>query len=290
MKPPAFQYHDPRSIPEALDLLGRLDNALLLAGGQSLMPMLNMRLASPDHLIDLNGVDGLAGIAADGGMLRFGAMTRQRAIEESELVRAHCPLMTEALRFVGHRQTRNRGTIGGSLCNLDPSAELVTVAAAMDAVIEVAGPDGKRDLPMAEFPLGFMTPALAQGEMVTAIRMPFWPPDHGHCFVEFARRHGDYAIVSAAAMLRLGADGRIARASVTLGGVGAGPLRLAEAEAMLTGAHPGHALFRAAAATCNGLDVMEDPQTPAWYRRRLAGVLLRRALETAQARTGGTAG
>ncbi|WP_043837531.1 FAD binding domain-containing protein [Muricoccus aerilatus] len=283
MKPAPFAYHDPRSIEEVLELLASLDNARLLAGGQSLMPMLNMRVAFPDHLIDLNRVEGLTGIAEEGGSIRIGAMTRQRDIEESALVRARLPLLAEALSHVGHRQTRNRGTIGGSLCNLDPSAELVAVATALDAVLEVQGPAGMRELSIHDFPTGFMTPALAPEEMLTAIRLPLPPARHGAAFTEFARRHGDYAIVSAAALLVIEGS-RIARASLTLGGLGAGPLRLRNAEAMLVGEAPSEAAFGAAAAECAGIEAMSDPQAPAWYRRRLSAVLTRRALETAAAR------
>ena len=135
-----FSYHDPRTVGDAVGLLGRLDNAKLLAGGQSLMPMLNMRFVLPDHVIDLNRVEGLSFIREADGALEIGAMTRQRDLEFSDVVRARCPLMHEAIRLVGHRQTRNRGTLGGSLCHLDPSAELVSVAAALDATVTVAGP------------------------------------------------------------------------------------------------------------------------------------------------------
>ena len=289
MKPPDFAYHDPRSIDEVVALLGSLDNARLLAGGQSLMPMLNLRLAAPDHLIDLNRVAGLDGIALVDGTLRIGAMTRQRTLEDSDLVRQHCPLMAEALTQIGHRQTRNRGTIGGSLCNLDPAAELVAVCVALDAVMEIAGPSGRRELPVAEFPAGFLTPALAPDEMLTGIRLPVWPRPYGSAFAEFARRHGDYAIVSAAAMLAPDRAGRIGRATVTLGGVDAAPLRLAAAERLLHGAEPGDAAFRAAASCCKSIDAMEDPNSPPWYRRRLAETLVRRALQTAWSRTGAAA-
>ncbi|MFZ3224987.1 MAG: FAD binding domain-containing protein, partial [Xanthobacteraceae bacterium] len=139
MKPPAFSYHDPRSVADAVALLASLDNAKLLAGGQSLMPMLNMRYVLPDHVIDLNRVGGLSYIREQDGALEIGAMTRQRDIEFSDLVRKRCPLMHEAIAQVGHRQTRNRGTLGGSLCHLDPAAELVAVAAALDAKVTVAG-------------------------------------------------------------------------------------------------------------------------------------------------------
>src|SRR6204780_3001664 len=146
MKPPPFSYHDPCTAADVVGLLGSLENAKLLAGGQSLMPMLNMRFVLPDHVIDLNRVDGLSTIRENGGAIEIGAMTRQRDIEYSDLVRERCPLMHEAISQVGHRQTRNRGTLGGSLCHLDPSAELVSVAAAVDAKVTVAGKDGTRSI------------------------------------------------------------------------------------------------------------------------------------------------
>ena len=154
MKPPLFSYHDPRTPPMSSACSASLDNAKLLAGGQSLMPMLNMRYVLPDHVIDLNRVDGLSYIRERDGALDIGAMTRQRDIEFSDLVRERCPLMHEAMRQVGHRQTRNRGTLGGSLCHLDPSAELVSVAAALDAKVAVTGKNGARSIDFAAFPVG----------------------------------------------------------------------------------------------------------------------------------------
>lgn len=281
MKPPPFAYHDPRTIEDALALLGRLENARPLAGGQSLMPMLNMRYAQPDHIVDLNRIAGLSGIVEqpDGGLV-IGAMTRQREIEQSGIVAGRLPLLVEALHEVGHLQTRNRGTIGGSLCHLDPAAELPLVAAATAAEVEIAGPGGRRRVPFAAFPAGFMSPALAPDELLVAVRFPPVPP-HGHAFLEYARRHGDFAIVAVAVILVPDAAGRVARASVTLGGVGAAPVRLPEAEAMLTGAEPSAALFARAAETTRALDPMEDALVPAWYRRHLARVLLERALASA---------
>jgi aerobic carbon-monoxide dehydrogenase medium subunit len=169
MKPPPFSYHDPRTLSEAVGLLATLENAKLLAGGQSLMPMLNMRFVLPDHVIDLNRIDGLSFIREANGTLEIGAMTRQRDIEFSELVARACPLLREAILNVGHRQTRNRGTIGGSLCHLDPSAELVVASAALDARITVTGKDGERIVDFAEFPMGYMTPSIGLDEMVTRI-------------------------------------------------------------------------------------------------------------------------
>lgn len=285
MKPPPFHYYDPRSLGDALDLLASLENAKLLAGGQSLMPMLNMRFALPDHVIDLNHVAELSYIRESGGRIEIGAMTRQRDLEFSDLIQRRCPLMREALLQVGHRQTRNRGTIGGSLCHLDPSAELPTLAAALDATIHIDGRRGKRTLPMAEFPAFYMTPAMESDEIVTAIDFAPWPDGHGHAFVEFARRLGDFAVVAVAAMLDVAGDGTIRRASVTVGGVGAAPLRLVAAEAALVGAPGGHALFEKAAETCRGIDAMEDVHAKPAYRRHLARVLTGRALAAAFART-----
>jgi carbon-monoxide dehydrogenase medium subunit len=287
MKPPIFAYYDPRSIEEAVGLLGRLENARLLAGGQSLMPMLNMRYAFPDHVIDLNRIEALAGIVQDGESVRIGAMTRQRDIADSPLIQRRLPLMTEALTHVGHRQTRNRGTIGGSLCHLDPAAELVTVAANLDATIEIMGPAGLRIVPMADFPLSFMTTALEADEMVTAVRLPLPLPGHGYSFTEFARRHGDFAIASVAVLMTLTPDRRMAAVSITLGGVGEIPLRMTEAEAALIGAEPGAIVFERAAETARALKPLEDAQIPGWYRKQLAGGLMVRALSAAQARAEG---
>src|ERR1700692_4435865 len=174
MKPPPFSYHDPRTTADVVGLLGRLDNAKLLAGGQSLMPMLNLRYVLPDHVIDLNRVDGLSYIREQNGALEFGAMTRQRDIEFSDLVRRRCPLMHEAIAQVGHRQTRNRGTLGGSLCHLDPAAELVSVAAAVDAEVAVTGKNGTRSIAFSNFPAGYMMPSIELDELVTGATFPCW--------------------------------------------------------------------------------------------------------------------
>src|SRR5258708_15638106 len=219
MTPPPFSYHDPRTMGDAVELLGRLDNAKLLAGGQSLMPMLNMRFVLRDHVIDLNRVEGLSFIREADGALEIGGMTRQRDLEFSDLVRERCPLMAEAIRLVGHRQTRNRGTLGGSLCHLDPSAELVSVAAVLDATVTAAGPNGSREIAFADFPVAFMTPAIELNELLTAVRFPVWPKGHGYAFVEFARRHGDFAIVSAAVLLVADSTGQIRHCSLALGGL-----------------------------------------------------------------------
>jgi len=289
MKPPVFSYHDPVSVEDAIALLSLHENAKVLAGGQSLMPMLNMRYVMPDHVIDLNRIESLAYIREDGDALEIGAMTRQRDLEFSDLVERHCPLMHEALLQVGHRQTRNRGTIGGSLSHLDPAAELPAVCAATDAVIRVQGPKGARDIAFADFPAGYMTPSIEMDEMVVGLRVPSWPAGHGHAFVEFSRRHGDFAVASAAALLEVGSDGRISRASLTVGGVGAAPLRMNAIEEALIGATGDEDRLRDLCESCREIDAMGDVYASTEYRQHLATVMSRRALVKAYGRAAGTA-
>ena len=283
MKPAPFTYHDPTSVAETVDLLSRLDNAKLLAGGQSLMPMLNMRYLLPDHVVDVNGVAGLDGIAAQGETLALGSMARQRDLELSEAVRRHCPLMVEALSYVGHRPTRNRGTLGGSLAHLDPAAELPLVALAHEATVHVAGPNDSRDLAMAEFPRAYMTPAIEPDEMVVGVTLPLWREGHGHAFLEFASRHGDFAIVAVAALLEVDDGGVIRRAALALGGVGSVPIRAAAA-ALLVGEEGTDAIFRAAAREAATAKTVSDVHATADYRRHLVEVLTRRALAVAYTR------
>jgi carbon-monoxide dehydrogenase medium subunit len=284
MKPPPFHYHDPKTVSEAVGLLAQLENAKLLAGGQSLMPMLNFRFVQPDHIIDLNRVEGLSYIREVEGALEIGAMTRQRDLEFSDTVRARWPIMHEALLQVGHRQTRNRGTIGGSLCHLDPAAELVTLATGYDATLTVVGPNGERELPFAEFPVAYMTPSIGLNELVVGVRFAQWAADHGYAFVEFARRHGDFAITSAAVLIESDGAGRLSRVSVTIGGMGTAPVRAREVEQAIIGQTPTGELFRAACESCRKLEAIDDVHAPASYRQHLAAVLSRRALEKAHAR------
>jgi aerobic carbon-monoxide dehydrogenase medium subunit len=287
MKPPAFSYHDPRSIADAVGLLASLDNAKLLAGGQSLMPMLNMRFVLPDHVIDLNRIGGLSYIREENGAIEIGAMTRQRDIEFSEVVGARCPLMHEAIAQVGHRQTRNRGTLGGSLCHLDPAAELVAVAATLDATVTVAGKDGTRSIAFADFPVAYMTPAVDPDELLVGARFPCWSERHGSAFVEFSRRHGDFAIVSAAALIEEDGAGKVTRASVTLGGMGPAPVRARDIERALIGEKIDDKRLRELCEPLRKLEAMDDIHAPASYRRQLATVLSRRALLKAHGRLAG---
>lgn len=286
MKPPIFEHHMPATLQEALCALAGLENARIIAGGQSLMPMLNFRLAQPEHLIDLNGIAELAYIRQADGEIAIGAMTAQREIEFSPLVADHLPLLAQAILSVGHRQTRNRGTIGGSLCHLDPSAELPLIAATMEATIMVSGPDAVRSVKMVDFAEDMMTPSIAADEIVTEIRFAPWRKGHGWGFTEYARRKGDFAIVSAAALLDLGPDGRIGRAALALGGVAPVPVRIAAAEAELAGRVPSAALLAKAAEHCAGIEPLDDPFAPGWYRRKLSVSLARRVLDEAWRRAG----
>ncbi|MCG8435007.1 MAG: FAD binding domain-containing protein, partial [Gammaproteobacteria bacterium] len=252
-------------------------------------PMMNMRFVIADHIIDLNKIPELAYIREADGRIEVGAMTRQVDLERSETIAKHCPLMAEALAFVGHRQTRNRGTIGGSLCHLDPAAELPTVAAALDATIHIQKKNGQRTLPMAEFPAFYMTPATEPDEIVTAIEFECWPEGHGFAFTEFARRHGDFAIVGVAVLLDVSPNGTVRRASVTAGGVGQAPVRCTEAEDLLTGRDIDGEIITQAAETCRAIDAMADVHASADYRRQLAVTLCRRAIGTALERASGPA-
>ncbi|MGI9303995.1 MAG: FAD binding domain-containing protein [Gammaproteobacteria bacterium] len=280
MKPPVFSYHEPANLDEALALLAQFDDTKLLAGGQSLLPMLNMRFVMPEHVIDLNRVPDLGEIRFDAGKITIGAMTRQRALQSCGLLQNRCPLMIEALHQVGHRATRNRGTLGGSLCHLDPAAELPVVMAALDAHVHVQGPRGARTIPMTEFPAFYMTPSIEPDEIVTAVEFEPWAERHGYSFVEFARRHGDFAIVAAAVLVELNA-GAVRRCTVTLGGVGAGPLRLTAAEQTFTDSDGSTGVAERAAQACRTIDAMEDVQASTAYRRHLAEVLTCRALNLA---------
>ncbi len=284
MKPPNFSYFDPTTVEEAVRLLGSTDNAKILAGGQSLMPMLNMRFVLPDAIIDLNRIVDLSFIRRGNDFIEFGAMTRQRQIEFSADARAACPILIEAVENVGHRQTRNRGTIGGSLCHLDPAAELVTVATALEAIVIAVGPRGRREINFRDFPLGFMTPSIDANELVTDIRLPVWSKTHGYAFVEFARRHGDFALASIAAMLDIDSSNRVRRASIAIGGVAPTPLRMSEIENLLVGAPAGEELFSKSARICETLEVIEDAHVSSSYRRNLARSLLLRALRLANQR------
>jgi len=284
MKAAAFDYHRPATLAEAVRLLGELEDARPIAGGQSLGPMMNLRIAQPAHLIDLASLPELVGVEDVEEFIRVGAMTTQRTLERSPLIARFCPLISEALRFVGHQQTRNRGTLGGSLCHLDPAAELPLVALALDARLSIAGPAGLRDMPFAHLPAGYLATTLAQDEIVTHVSFPKAPATTICAFEEFARRHGDFAIVAVAVVLDLAQSGGVAQARIALGGIGAAPLRASRAERALTGAPLDPAHIAQALDALSDLEIAGDHLYPADYRRHLARVLTERALSAAIAR------
>lgn len=265
-------------------MLARLENARLLSGGQSLMPMMNLRYVMLDHLIDLNQVAGLARIEIGKTHVTVGGMTRQRAMLESGPLAARAPIFREALGFVGHFQTRNRGTAGGSLAHMDPAAELMGLAALMDAAITLTSARDRRRVAIADYPIGYMTPDIESDEILTEVTFALWPAGHGWDFREFAQRHGDFAIVGIGSLIALDADERIARAAVALIGVDDGPMRLAEVEEMLIGETPGDAVFRAAGAAAGKREMLADALVTSAYRQRLAEVLVRRSLARAAER------
>jgi carbon-monoxide dehydrogenase medium subunit len=285
VKPPVFEYTAVRSVDEAVaELAQHGDAAKLLAGGQSLVPLLNMRLVAPGRLIDLNRVGELAYITARDGGVAIGAMTRQRAVERSAIVAPQVPLLADALPWVGHFQIRNRGTIGGSLSHADPAAELPAVAACLDARFTVRGPAGERVLDAGEFFRTHLTTALAPTELLAEVWFPASPPGAGSAWLELARRHGDYALAGVGAVVTL-AGGRIREARLALTGVADKPVRAREAEALLAGEPITPArLAEAAEAVRRAIDPGGDIHAPSEYRRHVAGVLTERAIRLAAAR------
>lgn len=284
MKPAPFDYVRPASVDEALTALAADGGAKLLAGGQSLIPALNFRLAAPTLLIDLGGLDELSGIRApaDGGLV-IGAMTRQREVERSDVVRDRCPLLSEVMPWIAHPQIRNRGTIGGSLAHADPAAELPAVMLTLNAVLVARGPTGERRIPAAEFHVGLFTTALAPDEMLVRIEIPTAEAGARYAFEEVSRRQGDFALAGVAVSLTLGAGDSVEHASICLLSVGDGPVAAAAGAAVLRGARLSDAAISAAAETTAAeLDPPGDIHASPGYRRHLARVLTRRALERAR--------
>lgn len=282
MKPPPFDYHAPASAAEALELLARHGaDARLLAGGQSLVPLLNFRLSAPAVIVDLNRAAELAYIREENGRIRIGAMTRQRTIEFSPLVKNRLPLLAAATRSVGHLPTRTRGTIGGSLAHADPAAEYPAVAAALDAELVIRAGGSERVAHPAEFFQGLMTTALAPGEMLVEVRLPIAVPNSGWAFEEFSRRHGDFAIVGIAAVVAAEGE-RCRQARLAACGAGPIPVRLRGAEEILERGGLGErTLDEAAARAAELVDPGADLHASAEYRRHLTRVLTRRALRRA---------
>ena len=290
MKPPPFAYAAPATLEEALGLLTEHAEAepRVLAGGQSLIPLMNFRLAKPGYLVDLRNVAGLSGIRREGDVLVIGAMTKMAEVERSPEVAVAAPLVTEAVGLVAHAPVRNSGTVGGSLAHADPAAELPAVALALDADLVAAGPGGTRVIPAAEFFTGPYSTALAADEILTEIRLPVWPG--GHAFTEFSRVHANFAVVAVAALVELDGNGdgvgdRIRHAALALAGVAPTPVRATAAERALAGASADAATIRAAAdAAATGLSPAGDLHASPETRRGLARTYLRRGIELAVAR------
>ncbi len=279
MKPAPFAYHRPAALEEAFELLERYGpDARILAGGQSLVPALNMRLSTPAALIDINRLSGLEGIRLAPDGLVIGALARQEAVEREPLVARHAPLIAQAMPHVGHLAIRTRGTFGGSLALADPAAELPACVVALDATVRAARREGVREIPAARFFRGIYTTALEPGEILTEVVVPGIRPGWRSAFDEFARRHGDYALVGLAAHCRM-ADGTVAEARLVLTGVGLTPVRATRAEAALAGRRPDtRVLLEAARALDADLDPPTDVHASAALRRHLAHVLLSRVL------------
>ncbi len=292
MKPPAFRYHAPETLEEILALVAEHSgDAKLLAGGQSLVPAMNFRLAAPAVLIDLNRVTELQGIEAlDNGGISLGAMTRQSAVKHSLVVRDRAPLLHEAMPWIAHPQIRTRGTIGGSIAHADPASELPAVMLALGAQFLARGPEGERTILADDFFLGLLMTALEPDELLTAIEVPALPDRTGVAFTEFARRHGDYALVGVAAVLTLGDDDNCREARITLLSVGEGPFVAAQAAAQLHGTDlSDEAIAAAAVAAAAEIDPPADIHASAEFRRHLTQVLVGRVLRTARRRARGVA-
>lgn len=284
MKPAQFDYHDPTTTGEALSLMAQFgDQARPLAGGQSLVPLMNFRLIRPAHLIDLNGISELRYLKAENGTLRIGATARQRELERSAIVAQHWPLLREAVSFIGHVQIRNRGTVGGSLAHAFPSAELPVAMVTLDASFILRSTANHRAARAEDFFLSYMTTTLDPGELLTEIEVPALPANSGCSYQEVSRRHGDFALAGAAALLALDGDGAIRHARLTLTGVT--PIRARKAEESLLGQKPSEALFRdAAERATENLEQDSDIHASAEYRRDACTVLARRALMRAAQR------
>lgn len=283
MKPAPFDYHAPGTIEDALALLKAHDDARLLAGGQSLIPMMNFRLAAPAVVIDLNRISSLAYVEEDAAAVRIGAMTRQRAIEFSPLVAEKLPLLREAIRLVGHLPTRSRGTIGGSIAHADSAAEIPMVLQVLEGEVVARGPNGQRTIAAADLFQDAMTTTLAPDEILTEVRLPVMPRGAGYAVEEFARRHGDFAIAAVAAIIvRKGERGTKAR--IATAGVETHSSRLRAAEAILEEQGLGDdAIAAAAEKAAEAVQPMTDHNASADYRRQLTGVLTARALKRAAA-------
>lgn len=288
MKPAPFDYHAPTSTGEAVELLAEFgDRGRVLAGGQSLFQLMNFRVVKPENLIDINPVTELDYIRSDNGTLAIGARTRQSTLERSREAAEWATLMVEAVKNVAHPSVRNRGTVGGSVAYADPASELPAVVLAMDGELVLTSGQGQRTLAAADFFRGPYTNACSADELLTEVRLPPWPSGTGHAFLEFQRKHGSYALMGTAVLVHLDGDS-IDRVAISLCGVDETPVRAHNAEELLTGNASSEEVFEEAAeAAAPELKPLPDPKGSPEYRRKLAKVYIRRALELAVRRAKG---
>jgi CO/xanthine dehydrogenase FAD-binding subunit len=285
MKPPLFAYRAPKTLDEAIKFLASDADAMVLAGGQSLVPAMNFRVASPSLLVDIQHVEGLKGIAVANGTIVIKAMTRHREFELDPDVRRANPLVAEIMAHVAHVPIRNRGTVVGSLCHADPSAEMPLLFMLLEGTLIARGPSGAREIPAAQFFQSFLTTTRKQDEIVVEARLPVLPPGAGWAFDEVTRRHGDYALVGVGCVLERDGGGRAQRVRLAACGISDRPVRLTAAEAALTGTALATADVEAAVhASTDAVTQTDDMNTSASYRRRVLGGLIRRLVPTAARR------
>jgi aerobic carbon-monoxide dehydrogenase medium subunit len=292
MKPAPFSYHRPDTLAEAVSTLAAFgDEAKVLAGGQSLVPVMALRLGRFGHIVDLGRVAALRYVRDDSGSVAVGAMTAQAAAGRDPVVHGSVPLLARAIPFIGHFQIRNRGTVGGSCAHADPAAEIPAVAVTLDADMEAVGPERTRRIPAAEFFTSTYTTSLEPDEVLTALHFPVWPDRSGFAIREFARRRGDFALAGALCAVTLDADGRIERAAIGLLGLGAVPVRALQAEQAITGAAPGDLdITEIGLLAVADTDPPDDVHATSAYRRRVGAAMAAQALTAAvaEAQTGVT--
>ncbi len=285
MKPPAFEYHRPRSVSEALDCLRTLDGDVkLLAGGQSLVPMLNFRLARPDHLVDLNELDELDYVRAGEGTIEVGGLVRHHRLTTDPQIGAALPLLAHGAASIGHYAIRRRGTLGGSLAHADPAAQLPLLALLLDAEIVCRSHDGARTVPAADFFQSIMTTALEPGEVIVGVRFPVMAREIGWGFEVFNQRQGDFAIVAVGALLAVDGEGRVCDLKLAIGGVSAKPVRFDDVTARFAGRHPDAAWLESLADIVQSVCEIEETRISAIFRRELVHALTRRACAAAVTR------
>ena len=286
MKPAPFDYFAPATVEEAVALLEQNgEEAKVLAGGQSLVPLLNFRLVRPKALIDINGIPGLSYLKEDNGRLRIGALTRHRAVEHSPLVQQKHGLLFEAVKLIGHPAIRTRGTVGGSIAHADPTAELPTLLTLLEGEVQAAGPQGRRTIKWQDFFVSYFATALEPGEICTEVVLPFPSPTAGWAFEEFCRRHGDFGLVGVAALIESDGKNRCTEARLAIAGVGPMPVRATAAEQFLKGQElTADAFEQAGQRVAEQIEPDSDLHASAEYRRHLAAVITARALARARER------